>query len=1009
MKLLLARLLQRPVGVTAFYVLLSAFSVMALFRVPVTLLPSLSFPALLVWTSWPEVPPEQVERGLTMPIEQAVAGVQGVKSVTSRSQLGGSLVRLDFGWNSDLDYAALDVRQKLDRLAGFLPEKSDRPLVLGIDPSERPILVLALSGPDGRQHGSAGLIDLKRLAEDLVARRLEQLDGVARVRVTGGYEREIQVEVAPDRMAAHGVDLLRTERALQDANVSLSGGTIQKGPFRYAIEVSGEFRDAREVGAAVISEPGKPPLRLSEVATVREGMKRRRGLVRFDGREVLLLLVDLRPGANALRTVTEARQALAELRPELHDVALDVVVDESVFIKGAINGVLQSLFWGGLLSVLVLLLFVRQMRLLLAIAAAVPLSLGLTLLLFDLLGVTLNLISLSGLALGVGMLVDNSVVVAENIARFREKGLSPRDAAAQGAAEVAGAITSSTLTTLAVFVPLTLVEGLAGRLFRDQSLAVACSVGASLLVALTVVPLIAARDRSNALAGTASPSPGLALYEAMLKRCLARPRWVIVGTLAFFLVAVVAALLLPREVVPETDEGRLEVKLTLPPDADLSLLSARSVGLEKALADFPAIDHLLADLGERDDVRLDFDPRPPYAGDMTVVLAPGWRSKTVLHRLAQLPRPRDLGMEARPVKTQLEALLVSAESDLVIDLVAERRSEAESWAPVLLPALAKRPELANVVRSDPEGVSAYDLQFDRDALARLGAQPETLDGYLEAAARGREATRLHLMREQVPVVLRAAAGSVEGLLAERVPTGAGMLPLGTFVRAEAVRLPAVLLRQGQAPVVRLLADLAPEVGLAAGTRAVEAAVQATLPPRVRAKVGGANQAFRESLRAVAWSLLFSVLLMYLILAAQFESPYQPFIVLSMLPLALGGAALMLAICGQSWNLMSLIACVMLVGIADNDVILKVNFVNQRRREGLSCAEAIRQAGHDRFRPTIMAMVTTVMGLLPLALGQGTGGSLQAPLALAIVGGLTTVTVLVLIVVPIILQRTAGNP
>jgi HAE1 family hydrophobic/amphiphilic exporter-1 len=1003
-KTFIAHLLRRPVGVTAFYILLSAFSVMALVRLPVALLPSLSYPALLIWTSWPEVAPEQVERGLTMPVEQAVAGVQGMKSVTSRSQLGGSLVRLDFGWNTDLDYAALDVRQKLDRLAGFLPDQAERPLVLGVEPSERPILVLALSALDAYRHTPDGPIDLKRLGEDVVARRLEQLDGIARVRVTGGYEREIQVEISPDRMAAYGVSLLQIERALQDANVSLTGGTLQKGPFRYAIEVSGEFRNAEEVAAAVISEQGKPPVRLSEVAAVREGVARRRGLVRFDGREVLLLLVDLRPGANTVRTAAEARQAVDELRPELPGIALDVVVDESAYIEAAIDGVVQSLVWGGLLSVLVLLLFVRRLRLLVAVAVAVPLSLALTLLLFDLLGVTLNLISLSGLALGVGLLVDNSVVVVENIARWREKGLSPYDAAAQGAAEVAGAITTSTLTTLAVFVPLTLVEGLAGRLFRDQSLAVACSVGASLLVALTVVPLIAARDRSNAFVGVGRHSPGLTLYEAVLEHCLARPKRVVVGTLAFLIVTVFLAFGLEREVVPEADEGRVEVQLTLPPDVDLSLMSARSAGVETALSDLPGVEHVLADLGERDDARLDIEPRPPYVGDLTVVMAPGAESQGVLQQLSGQPAAPDLKVEARPVKTQLEALLVSGESDLVIDLVAEQRAEAEAAVPTLLTALSKRPELANVSRSDPEGVPAYDLQFDRDALVRLGAQPEVLDSYLEATARGREATQLNRMREQIPVVLRAAAGSVEELLAERVPTEAGMLPLGTFVRAEPVRLPAVLQRHGQAPVVRLLVDLAPGVGLAQGIVAVRSAVEVALPAGVRNRIGGANQAFRESLGAVGWSLLLSVVLMYLILATQFESLRQPLIVLSMLPLALGGAALALAITGQSWNLMSLTACVMLVGIADNDAILKVNFVNRRRQEGLSLKEAIRQAGHDRFRPIVMAMVTTVMGLLPLSLGWGAGGSLQAPLAVAIVGGLLVATGMTLVVVPVVIDK-----
>ncbi len=1008
MRHLLARLLHRPVAVTAFYTLLVGLSILAMFRLPVALLPSLTYPALLIWTSWPEMPPEQIERRVTLPVEQAVAGIPGVADVTGRSQLGGSLVRLDFGWSTDLDYAALETRQKLDRLTGQLPDRVERPLVMRIDPSERPVLVLALGATDDTDLTPGQLMDLKQLGEDVVARRLEQLDGVARVRVTGGYRREIRIDVQPHRMATYSVHLQALERALREANVSLAGGTIQKGPFRYAVEISGEFRDSAEVAATVVSEHGKPPVRLADVADVREGMARRRGLVRLDGREVLLLLVERRPGANTVKTAAEARRVLEDLQHELPGVDIDVVVDESGFIEAAIGGVVQALLWGGLLAVVILLLFLRRPRLLTAVAVSVPLSLVLALVLFDFLGMTLNLISLSGLALGVGLLVDNSIIVVENIARLREKGLGVYEAAAAGAAEVAGAITASTLTTLAVFLPLTFAEGLAGRLFRDQSLAVACSVGASLLVALTVVPLIASRDPDATWVGLrARSSPGLGLYERLLDLCLTRSGWVLVGVTGFLILTVWWAFQLPREVVPKTDEGRLEIGLTLPTDADLSLVEARSKAVEATLDSLPEVAHVLADLGERDDARLDMDPRPPYEGDLTVVLGEGVAAGEALQRVAVLPSASDLSLEVRRTHTQLEALLVSGDSDLVIDLVAESRSLAESAVPKLLEHLRKRPALTNVMRADPETLPAYDLELDREAMVRLKTRSEVLDRFLEAATRGREVTRLHRMREDVPIVLRAAAESLEELLAERVPTSAGMLPVETFVEAKPAAVPAMLLRHGQAPVVRLVADLVPGTRLAEGLNAVEEAVAATLPTGVRVRIGGANQAFRESLVAVGWSLLLSVALVYLILAAHFESLTQPLVVLAVVPLAVGGVALALGAVGQTWNLMSLTGCVVLVGIAVNDAIVKVDFINRRRREGLPADDAIRQAGRDRFRPIVMTTATTALGLLPLAFGWGAGGSLRAPLAVAIVGGLWVATALALMVVPVLCAEGAS--
>ncbi len=1000
MKTFLGNLLRRPVAVTAFCVFLVALAAMSLVRLPVALLPSLTYPSLLVWTGWLEVPSVQVERGLTIPIEQALANTPGVLSVSGRSQPGGSLVRLDFSWNANLDLLALDVRNKLDRLAGHLPKRAERPLVLRLDPSARPVLTIALGLPGSTEPNEEELAKLKNLAQDVVARRLEQLEGIARVRVSGGHEREIRVDLKPERMEAHGVGVLQIEQALREANVSLAGGTIKKGPFRYSLEVSGEFRGVEEVAAAVVSGSGEPIVNLGDVAVVEERSRRRRGLVRFDGREVLLLLVERRTDANTVRVASEARRSLSALREELPGVTLDVVADESTFIEAAIGGVLQALVGGSLLAVSVLFLFLRRLRLLVAVSVAVPLSLALALVLFDLLGISLNLIALSGLALGVGLLVDNSIVVVENIARMREIGQSPLDAAVMGATEVAGAITASTLTTLAVFLPLTLVSGLTGRLFVDQSLAVACSVGASLFMALTIVPLIASRDRSNVtFQDSGSPSPGRNAYVRLLDRCLAHPRWVLAASFVFLLVTAWIAFYLPRELVPETEAERLQVGLAMPTDVGLSLLEEKAEGVEAALRDSAGVVHVLADLGERDDARLDLDPRPYFEGELTAVLnSPDWR--VIAQKLEDLSRKGDFALTARPVRNQLESLLVASGSDLIVDLIASDRQQAEVALPTLMKELAKQPELANVTRADPEGMTAFDLRFDRGAMLRLGAEMESLGGYLEAAGHGRVATNLHGVRDDVPIVLRTKAESIDELMNSRIPTAAGLMPMRLFVRPEEVTMPVVLRRQDQAPVVRLLVDLAPETSLPRALGAIDAALESSLPSSVRSRVGGASETFRRSLSAVGWSLLFSAFLVYLIIAAQFESLRQPLVVLAVVPVAVGGVALALMVSGNSWNLMSLMGCVVLVGIAVNDAIVKVDFIRRRRQEGLALTTALRQAGHDRFRPIVMTTLTTILGLMPLALGLGPGGSLRAPLAVAILGGISVSTVLSLFLVPV---------
>lgn len=1053
MRFLIRLSFRRPVAVGAICALLAVLAVVALVRLPVALLPDLGYPALTVWTAYPDVPPERVERSVTEPIEEAVAGTEGLQRVTARSQLGGSLVELRFGWNANLDLALLDVREQIDRLGDALPEEAERPVVLRIDPSDRPILMIALrgAGPSGgvsssavlsgaNRSDSAGpdptrsvpqvfedesaphdLVQLRQVGREVIARRLEQLDGVARVRVTGGYEREVTITVDPDRLARYDLGIQDVSRALQQANAALPGGAIQRGPFRYAVEVSGEFERARDVAATVVKRAGTTPVRLADVADVRMGVEERRGLVRFDGREALLLLVERRPDANTVRAAADVRDALQQLERELPDVQLDVVIDESVFVEEAIGGVLQAVALGGLLAVVVLLVFLQRRRVLLAVAVAVPLSLGITLVLFDIVGVTFNLIALSGLALGVGLLVDNAIVVVENIARLRESGLGPVEAARRGAEEVAGAITASTLTTIAVFLPITFVEGLAGRLFRDQSLAVVLSLLASLVVALTVVPLLVRWDRghhgveedestSTPLKSTSwRTSRWLAAYERGLRWSLHHSALVVCIAGGTFLGAGVLGWSLPREVVPPADQGRVDVRIVLEPGSDLPLVSARAQVLEDAVLHQGWADHVLADLGERSTARLELDPRPPHEGTLTFLLPDMVSARAAARWMRRLHVPDDLRVEVQPARTQLDALLSTGDADLLIDLVTDDRRLTGTTVDTLLLHLQRRPELTDVRRAETASVPAYRLRFRRTALARFGVTPQTVATYLEAAARGHRATELRGVSEDVPIVVRAHnVRSVDDLLDRRVPTATGQMPLHVFVEAVPVLLPAALIRSEQASVVRLVANVAPESDLRAAVGAVESAFETFLPPGVRGSVGGANRAFRDSLRAVGWSLLLSLVLVYLILVAQFERLLQPLVVLATVPLATGGVALVLWATGQTVNLMSLTGCVVLVGIVVNDAILKVDFINQRREQGLSLRAAIEAAGRDRVRPILMTTITTVLGLIPLALGFGAGAEIRAPLAIAIAGGLISATFLTLFVVPVLVQYTTRD-
>lgn len=1013
----LGLLLRRPVGVAAGALLVTALAVISLVRLPVALLPPLQHPSLLVWTAYPDVPPVQVERAVTEPVEEALAATTGLLRLTSRSQLGGSLVRLELEWGEDLDFAALEVREKLARLAGRLPDAAERPLVLRLDPSQRPLLIVALTeaqagipnAPDTQDtpEDDERALQLEQVARELVARRLEQLEGIARVRVTGGRKPEIHVDVEPAVLAAYSLDLDDITAALARTNVNLSGGLVRRGPFLYSVEVSGEFRDLEDIRDTLISTPGQPPVRLGDLAEVRSGIERRRGLVRLDGEDVLLLLVEGRPGSNAVQAAADARERLDELRRDLPGLRFDVVTDDSRFVRQALAGAGQALLGGGVLAVLVLLLFLRRLRVLLAVAAAIPLSLGLALTFFDLLGISLNLTSLAGLALGIGLLVDNSIVVVENVSRLRERGAGAFEAARNGTAEVAGAITASTLTTLAIFVPLTFVEGLAAQLFRDYALAIAGSVLASLLSAVTIVPLIASREasRESGQGTSTQPAPGFRLYETCLGWTLRHRAVTLALTILLLVACALLAWHLPQQLVPRVSEPQLEITLTAPAEADIHHLATAAAKLEQRLLRQPGVERVLADLGERDDARLDIDPRPQYRGELLVLLAPEVDPAALAAEIERWPVSAEVlsaGVEVsvRGVRNQLERLLLPYEADLLIDLGGPRREALEPAAIEALMRLAQRPELRAVHRVEHERVPTFQLTYDRDALSRFELDEGLLQTYLESAVRGRESTRLRGVQEDIPILLRSTdADSLEQLLALRIPAAGTWMPLSTFVDAELVELPAVLLRDQRTPVLRLAADLAPGTGLDAATSAILDLQQWLPGDELQLQVSGANRAFQSSLQDLRLTLLLSLTLVYLVLAAQFESLIQPLLILAVVPLAFAGVALTLWLCGGSWNLMSLTGTVVLIGIAVNDAILKVDFINRRRQEGATALDAVRDAGRDRFRPMVMTTVTTVFGLLPLALGVGAGGALQAPLAQAIAGGLCAATPLTLLVLP----------
>jgi len=1060
---------RRPVAVSMLFLAVLLLGLISFARLPVDLLPDVSYPRLVVYTSYPETSPAEVERLVTERIERNVASVPGVERVTSISRDGVSLVTLRFGWGMNMDFAMLNTRERLDNVRGALPDGASRPRVLRVDPESEPIMVVSVAGDD--------LWETKELAENVFRRRLEQLDGVAQATVSGGLEREIVVEVDPERLRAFGISIEDISSRLSSANHQASGGTIMEGPRRYPLRTMAEFQRVDEIGDVIVSTRttaggAARTVYLRDVARVIDGFADRDAIARYNGREAVGLLIFKESGANTVQVARFVDEVLGLLQAEFPEVTLDVAHSQAGFISESIDNVRSALILGGMLAFLVLFLFLRQPRYPIAVALAIPISIVGTFALMEAFGVSLNIMSLGGLALGVGMLVDNSIIVLENIFRHREAGGDPVESAGTGAREVAGAITASTLTTIAVFGPIIYVEGVAGELFRDLSLAVAFSLLASLLVALTLLPTMAARFRIGDAEETRGPGPlrpgpapqgffrklwwgltvlwrlpfwliGLAWgvmrelalfwwkgitrvcsaifsrpldafdsgfdrftgrYHEALEWSLDRRFAVLSVALLVFGGALWAGWLLDRNLLPRVDQGSFEVRLELPEGTALSRTNAMSSAVENILLADPDIEAVFGHVGR--DVRQlvsSEDPSGLHTARFQVRVRDGARTDPVMARLRgplqEVTSGASLALQSGQA-TALGQLLGGSDADIAVRVRGHDLELALDYSEQLIQEMSGLSRVTNLRVGSERGYPQYTVQVRSEDVAHYGLAPRQVANTIEYAMRGQLATEFISFDRRVPVIVRLPDELRHDINTLRSLT-VGRVPLSELIDVEMSTGPAEIRREDQGRVVTVLADVR-SGGLDRAIAEVRAALAATPPPDdLRVEVGGENEEMRRSFRDLGFAFALALILVYMILAAQFESFVYPFTILAAVPLALIGAILALALAGEGLNTMSLIGVVILVGIVVNDSIVKVDFIVQARERGSELRAAIVEAGLVRLRPIVMTTVTTVLGLSPMALGFGRGADLRAPLAIAVIGGLLVATVLTLIIVPVI--------
>jgi HAE1 family hydrophobic/amphiphilic exporter-1 len=1043
--------IRRRVTILMLTVALLLFGIVSLLRLKVDLLPDLSDPTLTVRTELPGSAPLEVENLITRPVEEAVGIIRNVRHVRSVSRSGQSDVTLEFAWGTDMDLAGIDVREKLDLL--LLPLEAKRPLLLRFDPASEPVMRLAFTDkssvttPDAAQ---ARLRDLRRFAEDRLKPELESVEGSAAVKVSGGYEDEIQIHVDQQKLAQLGLSIDAVTRRVRAENVNHSGGRLEQGTQRFLVRTLNEFQSIEQMANSIIATVGGRPVYLRDVARVTHGHKDREAITRVNGRECIELAVYKEGDANTVQLAAGVGKKLEQIGKAFPAQAEIVTVyDQSRFIGAAIGEVKFAAVLGGLLAIVVLYLFLRDARTTLITSVAIPVSVVGTFMLMYMSDLSLNIMSLGGLALAVGMLVDNAVVVLEAIVRKREHGMSRIEAAQSGTREVSTAVTAATLTSVAVFFPMVFISGIAGQLFKDQALTVTYSLLLSLAVALTLVPMLAAggdpeKDAGEAdvpqqkplgrisaalstalaavgrVAGTISRTmerlfrPAVDATQALYLLCerLYPPaiRWalthrikVLGGSLALFLLTMLIVPQLGSELVPQISQGEFNIDLRLAAGTPLEVTDQAVSRVQRSGEQLPnlALSYAVAGTGNR------LDANPVDAGENTgrvsITLGHGATREDEEHAIAQL---RDSLLQLPGVQHQFSRPSLFALSTPLEVVITGYDLESLSQAAEGVHARMLATPLFRDVRSTVEaGNPEIQIVFDQERATQLGLAVRDIADRVVQSVRGEVATRYRLNDKKIDVLVRSVdtrSASIEEIRRLIVNPGSERpVPLTAVANVTLASGPAQIRRIGQERVAIVSADV---VGADLGTGALalqEILQSTTMPVGVTAYVAGQSEEMRDSFSSLQLTLVLAVFLVYLVMASQFESLVHPFVILLTIPLAVIGAVWALWLTGTTVNVVAYIGLIMLAGIVVNQSIVLIDAVNQARERGLDKVEAIVAAGRARLRPILITKLTTILGLVPMAIGIGEGAELRAPMAIAVIGGVTLTTFLTLLVIPVV--------
>lgn len=1004
---------KRPVTTFMFFLAIVLIGGVSFFRLSIDMLPEIEFPSITVMTTYEGVGPEEIETLITKPIEASVSTVQGIERIDSISQEGRSRIQILFTWGTDLETAANDVRSAVERIRDVMPVDAKAPVVFKFDLSSFPILMTSMSG-------SLDSWRLRQLAEDAIMYRLERVPGVASVDIRGGDKREIHVELNTERLLALNLTAAEVVSALARDNINVPAGKMREQGKDVIVRALGEYQTLSQIGKVVVAQRGGRMVKVEDIATVRDGFEEATNLVYLDGEPGIRITISKQSGANTVAVSDAVQKEIARINAEYPNLEIKVIFDTADYIRNSIRNVEQGILFGATLALLVLFFFLRDFRATTTIAVSIPVAVIGTFALLYLNEFTLNMISFGGLALGIGMIVDNSIVILENIQRHREAGASRVQAAIKGSREVSTAIIASTITTICIFVPVLFQEGFAGIFFSEMAYVVTFALLCALAAALTLVPVIASlgreSDNGNGNGNGKAEARRRKLrwlealqnaYGRLLGVALQRRRTVYLLSFALLFGALALAPRIGSELMAEGDQGDVRIDAELPVGTPLEATikvveqiqervrelvpEARTI---MGIAGSPGYWSTAGANGLMVRVRLvDLDQRDRSDQEIANVLR---------RNLSQIP---DLNPRVRAGEGFfLFRALRGGGERLSVDVRGHDLAVSARLAEDVMTRMREIEGVTDVDVDRKEGNREAVVRFDADRVADLGLTVGFSASEISTYVLGKPATYLRQGGDEFTIRVWLAEETRE--FAEQldslplVARGNKSVKLGDIAQIERIQGPVSIRRLNQERIVTVSGGFSGRDFMSIVEELQNAVSQISVPEGYSILLGGESAEQSKAFRQLLVGLILAIVLVYMVMASLFESLLHPFVMLLAIPFALIGIILSLVLTGTTLNINSFLGTIVLVGVVVNNAIVLVDYINLLRREqGMELLAAVTEAGRRRLRPILMTTLTTSLALFPVALGLGEGSETQAPLARVVVGGLLSSTLITLVFIP----------